>query len=130
MATWPVFLFATRPQNMYYRWAFCLVLGLAIPWFQEMRIKSLVRPSHFIAKYSYGIYLSHGAVMLFAFNLPIPMVARWLVFAVCAVASPVLMYHLIEHPMIRAGQKVAAAVFRPTVPVSNSDEAALRVTAG
>jgi peptidoglycan/LPS O-acetylase OafA/YrhL len=129
MATWPVFLVASREHHMYYRWAFCLTLGLAIPWFQEMRIRPLVRASHYIAKYSYGIYLSHAAVMLFSFGLPIPWAARSLVFAVLAVISPVLMYHLIEHPMINAGQKVARRVFgsrRPRAERPAATEVAAR----
>ena len=69
-ATWTVFLVAPREAALYFRWAFCLTLGLAIPWFEEMRVRPLVRSTHLIAKYSYGIYLSHVAVMLVSFHLP------------------------------------------------------------
>ncbi len=95
---------------LYYRWAFCLVLGLAIPWFEEMRFRPLVRATHLIAKYSYGIYLSHVAVMLFALHLPLPAPARWTVLVLLAIACPLAMYHLIEHPMIQVGQKAANLV--------------------
>jgi len=109
-ATWTVFLAAPQAAPLYYRWAFCLVLGLAIPWFEEMRFRPLVRATHRIAKYSYGIYLSHVAVMLLALHLPLPPPARWTVLVLLAIACPLAMYHLIEHPMIQVGQKAANLV--------------------
>ncbi|MDQ2843383.1 MAG: acyltransferase family protein [Acidobacteriota bacterium] len=76
VVTWPLFLFATRDHQMYYRWVFCLGLGSVLPWFSEISWAPLKLTSHFIAKYSYGIYLSHIAVMLFAFALPAPVFER------------------------------------------------------
>ena len=108
IALWPLFLIATRDHDMYYRWAFCLALGLAIPWFQEMRLGLLNRAAHVIAKYSYGIYLGHGAVLMVAFLAPVPAVVQFAIIGVGIVAVPFLMYHMIEQPMIRFGQKVVA----------------------
>ncbi len=71
MATWPLFLFATHEHDMYYRWVFCLALGLAIPHFQEIRFRPLSAAAHVVAKYSYGIYLSHVAVISWCFGLPL-----------------------------------------------------------
>jgi peptidoglycan/LPS O-acetylase OafA/YrhL len=119
-AAWPVFLAATREASMYYRWAFCLALGLAIPWFQELRFRPLVQSTKLIAKYSYGIYLSHVGIMLFLFRRPLTGPVRWSALALLAVVCPVAMYHLIEHPMIQAGQKAAARLFRRPAAASAS----------
>jgi len=70
MATWPLFFMATHENNMYFRWLFCLGLGLTIPWFQEIRFPPLRVAAHFVAKYSYGIYLSHVAVIMWSLGLP------------------------------------------------------------
>jgi peptidoglycan/LPS O-acetylase OafA/YrhL len=73
-----------------------------------------------VAKYSYGIYLSHAAVMLIAFETLAnhSAVLRWTTFIFLAVLVPVAMYHLIEHPMIRLG-KVATR----RVPTRKSGQA-------
>jgi len=111
VATWPVFFLATHENDMYYRWAFCLALGLVIPWFQENRFRPLQVAAHFGAKYSYGIYLSHTAIILWSFSLPVSPGARWGIFVLLAVISPVMMYHVIEHPLIIVGQKFANHIF-------------------
>jgi hypothetical protein len=111
VATWPVFFLATRENDMYYRWAFCLALGLTIPWFQEIRFRPVRAVAHLVAKYSYGIYLSHYAVMLWSFALPVSPAVQWAIFVPLAVISPVAMYHFIEHPMIGVGQKLANRLF-------------------
>lgn len=111
VATWPVFLVGTRQDQMYYRWAFCLVLSLAIPWFQEVRFRPLELVAHVIAKHSYGIYLSHIGVMLWCFALPVSTGWRWAIFVPLAVISPVLIYHSVEHPLMRLGQRLATYIF-------------------
>ena len=110
-ATWPVFFAATHDNDMYYRWAFCLVLGLIIPWFQEIAFEPLRVGARYVAKYSYGIYLSHIGVMRFSFGLPLSAPLQWAIFVVSAVAAPLALYHLIEHPMIAAGQRLAKRIY-------------------
>jgi peptidoglycan/LPS O-acetylase OafA/YrhL len=121
VATWPAFFMATHQNDMYFRWSFCLALGLAIPWFREISFAPLQRAAHAVAKYSYGIYLSHIALMLWVFTLPVSKVMRWMIFAPLAVASPLLMYYLIEHPLIAVGQKLAK---RMSTPVEERRKAA------
>jgi peptidoglycan/LPS O-acetylase OafA/YrhL len=111
-ATAPIFFLAAHKTDMYYRWIFCLALGLAIPWFQEVRFRPLQVAAHAVAKYSYGIYLSHLAVIMWSFGLPVPVVARWVICGILTVAAPIAMFHCIEHPMIAAGQNVARRFFR------------------
>jgi peptidoglycan/LPS O-acetylase OafA/YrhL len=111
VAIWPVFFLATHENDMYYRWAFCLALGLAIPWFKEIRFRPLQVAAHFIAKYSYGIYLSHIAVIMWSFSLPVPAAMKWVIFVISAAITPIAMYHVIEHPLILAGQRFANRLF-------------------
>ena len=40
-------------------WLACLALGCAIPWFRDMPAGRLWRACHLVARYSYGIYLTH-----------------------------------------------------------------------
>ena len=112
VATWPFFLIAPHEDDMYYRWAFCLALGLMIPRFREIRFRPLQAVAHVVAKYSYGIYLSHVAVIMWSFGLPLPMIAKWAIFVPLAVITPFAMYHCIEHPMIAAGKIVADRLWR------------------
>lgn len=105
VATWPAFLIATHKNEMYYRWAFCLLLGFALPWFRELPFRPLTLIAKYVAKYSYGIYLTHIAVMLFCFGLPMPLQDKWLIFLCLAVICPIAVYHCVEQPMIEMGRK-------------------------
>jgi peptidoglycan/LPS O-acetylase OafA/YrhL len=102
---------------------FGLCLGLVIPLFREIRWKTVITASRIIARYSYGIYLTHFPIMLFVLNdpryphfkviRPLPQLkhyARPVDFALAVVLTAlasVALYHLIENPGIRLGQKVA-----------------------
>ncbi len=112
MATWGIFLIATRESNMYYRWAFSLCLGVVLPFFAEIPFEWLRKTAHLIAKYSYGIYLSHFGIILFVFRLPIPELWRWIVFVPIMIVTPIAMFHLIEQPMIQVGQRLTTRIFR------------------
>jgi len=91
-------------------WAFCALFGLLVPCFSEMRSPAVQRTSETIAKYSYGIYLTHGLAMWIAFVrlAAYPLAVRWAVFVPLAVAAPVVAYHGLEEPLIRLGRKLAA----------------------
>ena len=109
VATWAVWLPASRELHLYYRWAFCLALGFTIPWFREIPWKPVRVASKVVAKYSYGIYLSHFAIMELAFRTLAnqPAIVQWTVFVALAVTVPVLLFHLIEQPMINVGRRFA-----------------------
>ncbi len=104
VATWAIWLTATREHHWLYRWAFTLILGLAIPWFRDLSWRGISVPAKLVARYSYGIYLSHLAIHDLALSLASPL--RWIVLIALAVAVPVVLYHAIEAPMIRAGRAV------------------------
>ena len=115
-ASWLVWAIAPRHGAEYHRWVFCLTLGCLIPWFSDLRWPPLVAAARTVAKYSYGIYLSHYAVLGFAFSFQGPW--RWLILAGLGVLAPVAMFHLIEQPMIDVGRTVAARLGtrRPVSP--------------
>jgi len=48
--------------------AFGLCLGLAIPLFREIQWSAVTTASRIIARYSYGIYLTHFPIMLFVMS--------------------------------------------------------------
>lgn len=98
------------------KWTTCLFLGLAVPFFSRISSLWLVVPSHFIAKYSYGIYLTHFFCIWFAFERlgKLPALAKIPVFVALAIGLPVLFYHLLEEPMIRFGKRVAKNYARAT----------------
>src|SRR5262249_10118359 len=64
-------------------WVVCFALGAAIPQFADMSSCWLERSSHLIARYSYGIYLTHYFCLWLAFvKLPfLPKAAQGFVFA-------------------------------------------------
>jgi peptidoglycan/LPS O-acetylase OafA/YrhL len=113
VASWEVFLQSSRADIMYYRWAFSLLLGLMIPWFKDITYRPLVKSAHVVAKYSYGIYLSHIAIILFSLGLGRSPVVRALAILFLSIGVPVALFHFIEDPMIRLGQSLAQRVFPP-----------------
>ena len=68
VASWELFLLSSQQHSMYFRWAFSLSLGLLIPLFKDISYKPLVKAAFVVARYSYGIYLSHIALILFSFD--------------------------------------------------------------
>lgn len=87
----------------------CFLFGLAIPAFNSLTSRWITVASKTIAKYSYGIYLTHFFAIWFAFERlsGAPFAARILIFLTLAMALPVILYHSIEEPMVRVGKKVA-----------------------
>lgn len=92
-----------------------LLIGVAIPHFEQMRQPVVVAISHKVAQYSYGIYLTHFICIWLAFQGPVHLttLARWVVFLVIGAAAPVALYHGVEAPMIRIGQRIASLRLAP-----------------
>ena len=112
---WPVFViglvvaFTLKPERGT-GWVLCLALGILIPYFAELTTPWVRAVSQRIATYSYGIYLSHQFSIWIAFGL-LGSLSLWLRIPVLIgllVLLPVLVYHGIEKPMIRAGIRLAA----------------------
>jgi len=102
---WPVFLTASREHQFWYRWAFCFALGLTIPFVHQMRPLKLAAE---IAKYSYGIYLTHYVVMTWSLRLPVHPVLQWLTLVIGCWMMPVLVYKYVEQPGIRLGRRLVS----------------------
>jgi len=91
-------------------WVICLLTGLAIPRFEPIKSAFWKSACHFIAKYSYGLYLSHIVSLWLSFTrlafLPMPL--RWAVFVTTVVGVPLTLYHSLEAPLIRFGNALVA----------------------
>lgn len=92
-------------------WASCLVLALAFSRIGEMMRSPFTIACHFIAKYSYGIYLTHSFALWVCFQLlgtvlkssPLRIAGTTVITALASVG----LFHLLEDPMIRLGKRLA-----------------------
>jgi peptidoglycan/LPS O-acetylase OafA/YrhL len=88
-----------------------------IPLVTELGPSLFTRSAHQVAKYSYGIYLSHVPVLdvagIFMRN-ELPWL-RIVTGVVGIVVVPIVLYHVIEEPMIALGTRVAARLSHPHV---------------
>jgi peptidoglycan/LPS O-acetylase OafA/YrhL len=98
-------------------------LGLAIPLFHEIQSRAVRRASQIVARYSYGIYLSHFPIMLYVMNSdrhhwfkfipPMPVIPHYgapihaALVGILTGAVSFALYHGIEEPGIRLGRRVA-----------------------
>ena len=89
----------------------CLILGLAIPLFQDCTATGVRSTARLVARYSYGIYLFHYPLMwLFYRHLDWPAPARHLGFTCLMIFVPVICYHAMEAPLMRFGGRLASRV--------------------
>jgi peptidoglycan/LPS O-acetylase OafA/YrhL len=101
-------------------WGLCLALGLAVPFFSQISASWLVKTGHVIAKYSYGIYLTHYFCIWLVFerlHFLLPWIMRLALFAVLVTGLPVLFYYLLEEPMVSLGRRLATRSERITAPL-------------
>jgi peptidoglycan/LPS O-acetylase OafA/YrhL len=103
-------------------WAACLCLGVLIPSCGEVPAGALRHGAEVIARYSYGIYLSHFACLWFAFQAlaSMPLAVRWGVFLITGCAIPIAIYHWIEAPFIALGARWLARGRTAPVGMSSS----------
>jgi peptidoglycan/LPS O-acetylase OafA/YrhL len=82
-----------------------------IPRFEEIGSRALAVASHYLAKYSYGAYLSHFAAIYLAFELGshLAITLQIMIFITLLAVMPILLYHAIEEPMINLGKNLALA---------------------
>jgi peptidoglycan/LPS O-acetylase OafA/YrhL len=91
-------------------WLVALMVASFIPLVTELGPSLFTRSAHQVAKYSYGIYLSHVPVLDVAgiFMRNELLWLRIVTGLVGIVVVPILLYHAIEEPMIALGTRVAA----------------------
>ncbi len=102
------------------QWTLCLLIGVTAPFFAELQLPAMRKACTLIARYSYGIYLTHLHAQWTAFVVlkDSPAVLRYSVLIVLSVGLPIALYHLIEAPMVRMGARLAGRVPKPSVPAS------------
>jgi peptidoglycan/LPS O-acetylase OafA/YrhL len=95
----------------------CLTLGLCQPRIRDLELSALRSASQQIAKYSYGVYLTHLICMWGAFDYlqALPLLVRWAIFMASTITLPVALYHGLEQPMILVGGQLAARLRRGTL---------------
>lgn len=99
----------------------CLPIGMALPFIKEPSSKVLSTVSGSIAKYSYGIYLVHvpciwvGMVLL----RDSPLIVQFAVAIGLTFALAIVLFHLIEQPMIRLGGRLSAMWARSSAEASH-----------
>ncbi len=74
------------------------------------RIAGRTPASQFIAKYSYGIYLTHTFCIWLAFerlHFLLPRMPQLVLFAALVTGLPVPFYDFLEQPMVQMGKRVA-----------------------
>jgi len=98
----------TNRMPAYRGWIVCWILGALIPQFREMKLRWLRTASHYVAKYSYGIYLGQVAALWIGFTFwpHTPSAFRWIVSILLLAVIAVGGYHAIEHPGILLGKLV------------------------
>lgn len=124
---WPLILLAAagmQALGSYYeyeqvsRWALCLMIGLTATFFAELNRPMLNKGTELIARYSYGIYLTHLHAQWAALVLlkDQPAAVRYSVLIALSIGLPVALYHLVEAPMIRVGARLAAGLQATSAP--------------
>jgi peptidoglycan/LPS O-acetylase OafA/YrhL len=103
-------VFATIPNNQWtwiHQTVLTAITSLLIVLFQ--RISGILAVgSHCVAKYSYGIYLSHVPVLwLICDKWHLKSVTGFVVTAIVTAVASIVSYHLLEHPMIVLGNRLA-----------------------
>jgi peptidoglycan/LPS O-acetylase OafA/YrhL len=90
-------------------WIMCLMIGLSAPLFKELKFTPLKKASEWVARYSYGIYLTHMYAMWAALIVleSRPLWIRLSVLIALSAGLPVLFYECLESPMVKLGSRLA-----------------------
>ena len=102
----------TNRMPAYREWVVCRILGALIPQFKEMKFRWLRTASHYVAKYSYGIYLGQVPALWIGFTFWPHMAGafRWIVSILLLAGIAVASYHVIEYPGTPAGSRWQVAL--------------------
>jgi peptidoglycan/LPS O-acetylase OafA/YrhL len=118
-------------EPMAVSWALGLLLGSLVPSFEETKSRILRGFSASVAKYSYGIYLTHMLAFRIAFVrvFPTHFAAGAVLGVALTVPMAVLAYHLVESPCIGLGSRLAARFLPDAKPTAQAAPNNERLTA-
>lgn len=104
-----LFVYIACPSYLRADWVLTLLLGLALPYFRQLRSPALHTTCHQIATYSYGVYLLHPFALVIAFHLlpHLPFAVQLALFLLLTAGFSFAAYHLIEQPCIQLGARLA-----------------------
>jgi peptidoglycan/LPS O-acetylase OafA/YrhL len=93
----------------------CLALGLLLPNFRQLRPGPLPTACWHIARYSYGIYLTHPFAILLGLYVcrHSSLVVQYGVLFTSLTVFSVVAYHLVEAPCMHAGARLARSMTAP-----------------
>ena len=116
LTTWS--LTAPVPMRMPASWAASLLLGMGIFCFRDSTHRGWNQVTAFVAKYSYGVYLSHTPLLWFVFGVlrignDAAGVLLWLGLTLLA---SVLLYHALEGPLKLLGHRLTPNLPKPSIP--------------
>lgn len=113
-------LYLRSPWSDSNAWSATLLIGVLTPQFREIANPIVNRITSTIARYSYGVYLTHFILIWFCLQRlePAAWPLRLLCFGTALVIVPAVLYHLVEAPMIRVGNRFASRLFpaKPAEP--------------
>lgn len=119
----------TPHQEIPIFWAASLVVGLTIPFCRELSFRPLALCAQQIAKYSYGIYLTHVIVMGMTLTGSRPWYLRLCLFAFTQALVAVLVYRRIEAPGMRHGARLAQRLANHNAKMTAARPAAISAPA-
>lgn len=93
------------------QWAFCLIIGFAIPASHDSRVALVNYLANRISRYSYGIYLFHTIALWIGCTVlrDQPELVQWVVVLAVLGSLSIGSYHLLEKPAIDLGIRLTAA---------------------
>jgi peptidoglycan/LPS O-acetylase OafA/YrhL len=102
-------LVAAGQSEMPLLWGLCIAVGLTIPTCRQLENARLARGAKLIAKYSYGIYITH-VLSLGAIDglVPGPLIFQWAAMLILLPGLAYICYHGIEKHGIALGARLAA----------------------
>lgn len=110
--TVPILVAAGAPETPLL-WVLCLALGMVIPRCRRLTSVPVACVSKTVAKFSYGIYLTHVFAFSLAFSSPgAATMSQWVLFLFLLPGLAVLAYRAIEAPGIALGRRLSIGLHR------------------
>jgi peptidoglycan/LPS O-acetylase OafA/YrhL len=104
-----IILYPPLPTNWPIAWIACFLMAITVPFVRQTNSRLIRNASHWVARHSFGIYLVHYFCLWAAFRTNhLPLVIQWMLFLIMNGALPIVLYRLIEAPMIHVGNRLSA----------------------